>query len=187
MARRPARQVNQRYVSGNLAYDYDVLERERRREERRQQEERRARERRPAPRRRPPEQQKKKRRERIRVSNAIVVGFAAAAVMIVALLMGYAQLSVISHDVVREQKRLNALEEEHVKLVAQYERTFDLSAIKEAAESSGMAKPSASQIYYVDLSGPDSVVLYGGAADSPLKRVFTAVGQNVWSFVEYFK
>ena len=190
MARRTTRQVNQRYVSGNLAYDYDYLEREqRRREERERREyaERRIRERRPAPRRRVAEQPKQKRRERIRVSNAVVLGFGVAAVMVIALLMSYAQLSMISREVVREQKRLSTLQEEHVKLVARYERTFDLTSIKEAAEASGMAKPSASQIYYVDLSAPDNVVLYGNAGGNPLGRVFTAVGQNVGSLVEYFK
>ena len=190
MPRRNTRQVNQRYVSGNLAYDYDYLEREqRRREERERREyaERRMRESRPAPRRRTAEQPKQKHRERIRVSNAVVLGFGVAAAMVVVLLMSYAQLSMISREVVHEQKRLSTLQEEHVKLVARYERTFDLTAIKEAAEASGMAKPSASQIYYVDLSAPDNVVLYGNTGGNPLGRVFAAVGQNVGSLVEYFK
>ena len=133
------------------------------------------------------EQPKQKRRERIRVSNAVVLGFGVAAVMVIALLMSYAQLSMISQEVVREQKRLTVLQEEHVKLVARYERTFDLTSIKEAAEASGMAKPSASQIYYVDLSAPDNVVLYGNGDGNPLKHVFAAVGQNVGNLVEYFK
>ena len=190
MPRRTARQMNQRYVSGSLAYDYDYLEREqRRREERERREyaERRMREKRPAPRRRAAEQPKQKRRERIRVSNTVVLGFGVAAVMVIALLMSYAQLSMISQEVVREQKRLTVLQEEHVKLVARYERTFDLTSIKEAAEASGMAKPSASQIYYVDLSAPDNVVLYGNGDGNPLKHVFAAVGQNVGTIVEYFK
>ena len=190
MARRPTRQLNQRYVSGNLAYDYDYLEREQRRRAEREQREyaaRRAREAapRPAPRRQvvaPP-----KHRERIRVSNLVVLGFAVAAAMVVVLLMSYAQLTAISGEVVTKQKELTALQEEHVKLVARYERTFDLTSIKEAAEASGMAKPSASQIYYVDLSAPDNVVLYGNGDGNPLKHVFAAVGQNVGTIVEYFK
>ena len=194
MARRPSREVNQRgrYVSGDLAYDYEYLEREereRRRAEREQREyaERRARETAYRPERRKKVSPRSKRRERIRVSPLIVLGFAAAAMMVVALLMSYAQLTTISHEIVAYQKQLSVLEEEHVKLVAQYERTFDLSAIKEAAEASGMAKPSASQIYYVDLSAPDNVVLYGNSGGNPLGRVFAAVGQNVGNLVEYFK
>ena len=190
MARRPTRQMNSRYVPGSLAYDYDYLEREqRRRAEREQREyaERRARETapRPEPRRRvvaPP-----KHRERIHVSFAVVLGFAAAAVLVVMLLMSYAQLTAVSAEIVSQQKQLAALEEEHVKLMARYERTFDLTAIKEAAEAHGMAKPSASQIYYVDLSAPDNVVLYERAEANVLSRVFTSVGQDVVSIVEYFK
>lgn len=189
MARRPTRQVNSRYVSGNLAYDYDYLEREqRRRAEREQREyaERRARTPtpRPQPRRRavaPP-----KRRERIRTSPMLVIGFVTSLIMVVMLLGCYAQLATLSNEVVREQKALAALEEEHVRLVARYERTFDLTAIKEAAEAAGMAKPSASQIYYVDLSAPDSVVLYERAETSVFGRAAASVKWDVASIVEYF-
>ena len=190
MARRPSRQVNNRYVSGNLAYDYDYLEREqRRRAEREQREyaERRARETAPHPRPRRQVVAPPKHRERIRVSPVVLFGFAVAAAMVVMLLMSYAQLATISNSVVRQQKQLASLQEENVRLVARYERTFDLAAIKEAAEATGMAKPSASQIYYVDLSAPDNVVLYQRAEANVLSRVFTSVGQNVVSLVEYFK
>ncbi len=192
MARRDLRQLNRngRYVAGNLAYDYDYLEREqRRRAEREEREyaERRARETvaRPEPRRRveaPP-----KYRERQRVSPLVLLGFASAAAIVVVLLMSYAQLTAISNDVVSMQRKLSSLEEEHVTLLARYERTFDLAAIKEAAEAAGMAKPSASQIYYVDLSAPDNVVLYARAEANVLGRVFASMGQGVVSVVEYFK
>lgn len=192
MARRSARQVNQygRYVSGNLAYDYDYLERERRRRaerERREYVERRERETavRPAPRKRAAAAPK--RRERQHVSPLILLGVAAVGAMVVVLLMSFAQLTAISNSVVSMKKELAALQEEHVSLVARYERTFDLASIKEAAESAGMAKPSASQIYYVDLSAPDSVVLYGRAEANVLGRAFVSLGQDVVTMVEYFK
>lgn len=192
MARHPAGKPNYsgRYVSGNLAYDYDYLERERRRRAEREQREyaeRRAREAavRAKPRSKP--LAPPKHRERQHISAFAVFGSAVAAVMLVALLMSYAKLTAVSHDVVAMQRTLATLEEEHVSLLSRYERTFDLTAIKEAAEAAGMAKPSASQICYVDLSAPDSVVLYGRADESVLGRVFTAVGQDVVSVVEYFK
>ena len=192
MARQQGRQTNYngRYVSGNLAYDYDYLERERRRRAEREQREyaeRRARETaaRTEPRNKPAAPPK--RRERQHISPFAVCGAVVAAVMMVALLMSYAQLTAVSHEVVAMQRTLSALEDEHVSLLSRYERTFDLAAIKEAAEAAGMAKPSASQICYVDLSAPDSVVLYARADGSVLGRVFTAVGQDVVSLVEYFK
>ena len=194
MAKRPMQKVNRnaRFVSGSLAYDYDYLEREqRRREERERREyaERRMREAKPQPRtqvrRRIVEQVRH--REQIHVSPVIILGFMILAGLVITLLMSYAQLATISHHIVREQKRLTSLQEEHVKLVAKYERTFDLAAIKEAAESAGMAKPSASQIYYVDLSEPDNVVLYDRANTGTLARVATAMGEDAAAVVEYFK
>ena len=191
MARRDTRQVNRQnnYVSGNLAFDYDYLEREQRRIEREEREyaERQLREarRKNAPGKQSAEQIRH--RERIQVSNLVVIGFGVLAALVVAILMSYAQLAIVSHGIVGEQKQLAALEEEHIKLLARYENTFDLTSIKEAAEAAGMAKPSASQIYYVDLSAPDNVVLYARAEANVLGRVFASMGQGVVSVVEYFK
>lgn len=190
MARREMRQVNNRYVSGSLAYDYDYLERERRRRAEREQREyaeRRAREQAPRPQTRKRVEAQPRHRERIRVSNVVVLGFIAMAAMAVMLLMNYAQLATISNQVVREQRTLAALQEEHVRLVARYEKTFDLTAVKEAAERAGMAKPSASQIYYIDLSAPDNVVLYERGRGTFLDRVKVTVGADVSSVLEYFK
>ncbi|MCR5825490.1 MAG: hypothetical protein K6G54_02870 [Oscillospiraceae bacterium] len=186
MARNYNRRDHQQTVSGNLAYDYGRLEREerRRREREAQQAERQVEAQRNAARREA--EPLPRRREGIRVSPVAVLGFATVAAMVVLLLMSYAQLTMISKTVVAQQKTLATLEEEHVKLVSRYERTFDLSAIKEAAESAGMAKPSASQIYYIDLSEPDNVVLYRQEGDGLLDRVTALIGRNVASVVEYF-
>ena len=190
MARRVMRQVNNRYITGTLAYDYEHLEREERRRREREERayaERRARDRAPQREERRKVEAAPRRRERIRVSPLAVLGFAVTAVMAVMLLMSYARLATISGQVVEQQKVLASLEEEHVKLVSKYERTFDLSAIKEAAESAGMAKPSSSQIYYIDLSAPDNIVLYQHEEENALNRVANTVGRNMASIVEYFK
>ena len=128
-----------------------------------------------------------KHRERQHVSFFAVLGFAAAGALIVMLLLNYAQLAAISNSVVSMKNEIADLQEEHVALVARYERTFDLTAVKAAAEAAGMAKPSASQIYYVDLSAPDNVILYRQKPANALSRVFTSLGQDVVSMVEYFK
>ena len=187
MARRELRPTYERRVSGNLAYDYDRLAREeRRRREWEEQEnaKRRAQEaaRKRAQRRKA--QASPRRRARIRVSPFAVLGFAATTVMAIALLMGYARLSAVSHQVAERQRRLASLEEEHVRLLSRYERTFDLAAVREAAERAGMAKPSASQIYYIDLSEPDSVVLHKGGDESALGRITASAGRTL---LEYFR
>lgn len=199
MARQTMRQVNDArrgYVAGNLAYDYDRIEREqaRREQERRAEVERAEREAAEYRRAREAEEQRRRRvaekprhRERQHVSPLLLFGFAALAAMLVSLLMSYTQLTDLSAEVVRKQNELADLKEQHVVLLTKYEKTFDLSTIKEAAEAAGMAKPSASQVYYVDLSEPDNVVIYRHEETNVLTRVFTAVGQNFGSLVEYFK
>ena len=107
--------------------------------------------------------------------------------MIVVLLMCYAQLTQISGDIVAMQKELSTLQDDHIALLSRYERTFDLAAIKEAAEAAGMAKPSASQITYVDLSAPDNVVLYQSERDNILNRAAASMKHNVAAIVEYFQ
>ena len=196
MARRPTSQIDRRgsYVRGNLAYDYDRLERESRERERLEETERLQRAAREERRRAEEHAQRRaaaavkpRHRERQRVSPAAIVGVLALAVMAVSLLMSYAQLTGISSEVVTKQKELSSLREEHVALVTQYEKTFDLAAIKAAAEAAGMAKPSSSQVYYVDLSEPDNVVIYQQEETNVLTRVFTAMGHNFGTVVEYFK
>ena len=187
MARTSRSRQNYRYgggrVVGNLAYDERYAERRAPRRESEQREQ---------PREefiRPPRRQEKKAvrpRVRQRVSGVLALGFAALAAMVVVVLMSYAQLTSISADVVSMQKELKTLDAEHVALLTQYERTFDLETVKAAAVAAGMNKPSSSQINYIDLSAPDSVELCEAQNVSVLSRVFTSLGQGVFSVVEYF-
>ncbi len=187
MARTSRRQPNSYRggrVVGNLAYDYSYAERRERRAPQ------------PAPKRReefirPPQRREKaavrpRVRERQRVSGVLTLGFAALAALIVVVLMSYAQLTSISAEVVSMQKELKSLDAEHVALLTQYERTYDLETVKAAAAATGMSKPSSSQISYIDLSAPDSVELCQTQGVSVLSRVFTSLGQGVCSVVEYF-
>lgn len=191
MARQTRRKVNYGggRVVGNLAYDLNYDERRRRGyEQPRSTEPDRAEVSTPVvPKANPATSPRTRRRHAISVSPVAVLGFAALAVMVVMLVMSYAKLTEISSNVVSMKNELSSLEVEHVALVTRYEKTFDLSAIKEAAEAAGMSKPSAAQVYYVDLSAPSNVVIYQPAQASVLSRIFTALGQNVSSMVEYFK
>lgn len=176
-------------VNGNLAYDPAYEERQRRL--RREREYERGHERREEFIRPPqPKAQRRSapvRRKREKVSLGALCGFLAVAAMVTLLLLCRAQLTELSADVVSMQRELSALEDEHVSLLTRYEKTFDLATIKEAAAAAGMSKPSASQIYYIDLSEADSVVVYQQQSTSVLSRVFTSLGQGVCAVVEYFK
>ena len=169
-------------VEGNLAYDFDYEQRRAQRTERRAEEKPRKVQRREAK-----VQTTVRTRPRQKVSRIALAGFTALAAMVLVLVMSYAKLTAISSDVVSMKNELTALQDEHVALLTRYEQTFDLSAIKEAAEATGMAKPSASQIFYVDLSEPDSVVVYQQGGGNIFSRIFTSLGHGMCSVVEYFK
>ena len=127
------------------------------------------------------------RRQREKVSLGTLCGFMALAAMVALMIMCRAQLTEISAQVVSVQKEISTLEDEHVALLTRYEKTFDLTTIKEAAAAAGMAKPSASQVYYIDLSEPDSVVVYQQKSQNVLSRALTSLGNGVCAVVEYFK
>lgn len=175
-------------VNGNLAYDPAYEERQRRL--RREQEYEREHQREEFM--RPPQRKVQKkaapvRRQREKVSLGTLCGFMALAAMVALMIMCRAQLTEISSQVVSVQKEISALEDEHVALLTRYEKTFDLTTIKEAAAAAGMSKPSSSQVYYIDLSESDSVVVYQQKSTNVLSKVFSSLGQGVCAVVEYFK
>ena len=196
MARRDTEKLKYKYgggrVVGDLAYDlnYEEPRRARRAEPRTRIETERRETRRTEPVRAPRKAAEPAARPRVRerqkVSGVLLLGFSALAAMVVLVLMSYAQLTSISSDVVSMQKELKTLQTEHVALLTQYERTFDLETVKAAAAAAGMNKPSSSQINYIDLSAPDSVEVCETQNVSVLSRVFTSLGQGVCSVVEYF-
>lgn len=126
-------------------------------------------------------------REAQHVAPLAVLGTAAAAVLAVLLLFSYIQLTVLSTEAVELRDELKALEKENVVLTTQYEQIYDLASVKAAAESAGMTKPGASQVYYVDGSGGDAAVVYrqeegGGLWD----RLRSSLHHGVYAVVEYF-
>ena len=123
-------------VNGNLAYDPAYEERQRRL--RREREYDREHERQREEFMRPPQRKVQKkaapvRRQREKVSLGTLCGFMALAAMVALMIMCRAQLTEISAQVVSVQKEISALEDEHVALLTRYEKTFDLTTIKEAA------------------------------------------------------
>ena len=126
-------------------------------------------------------------RERQRVSVFTVLGFTAVLGMAVLLLLGYTQLTVISAGTVELKTELEELETQNVVLTAQYERMFDQTTVREAAEAAGMSKPSISQICYLDISGGDSAVVYQKEESGALDRLLASLNHGVYAVVEYFQ
>lgn len=103
------------------------------------------------------------------VSLFAVAGFLAVAMVAVLVLLSYVRLTVLSDEVVSLREEYDTLKSEEAHLMAQYELAYDLKSIEAAVTADGrMVKPQSSQIYYMDLSGNDSVVVYENSTAATL-------------------
>ena len=128
-------------------------------------------------------------REAGKVSPFAVVGFLAVGVFAVILIMTYAQLTVISEEVVNMKSELSSLQSEEAQLRTQYELVYDLRSIEETMVDTGtMIKPTDSQIIYVDLSDADRVTYFQGeVASTGLEGVWGSITTACGNVVEYFR
>ena len=145
---------------------------------------------RPQPKVRPRERALTRPKVRVRqageVSPFAVVGFLTVAVFAVLLMLSHVRLTMVSDEVVSLRDQLSDLQSEEAKLMAEYELTFDPSAIEERVLSDGsMVKPTADQIYTLDLSEDDNVVHYD--QDAQGTGFLDAVGEIVDNALSYFR
>lgn len=184
------KRMTQEPVYGSLAYDLDALERESffgnavpaPREEPLY---------RPEPERREWEQPQPRRRTAARprqeASVLVLGGVALLTVMVVVLLLGYVRLTAATHALAEREAQLQQVQEENVSLGVAYEKAFDQSAIKAAAQAAGMAKPGSEQIEYIELGGADLAEVYRPASDGALARLWASLCDGVDAVVEYFR
>lgn len=170
---------------GSLAYDLDALAREKQLDEAGKLPQKKAR---PAqPEVQPVQRRQTAARTAARPSPVLVLGTVLVVGMVIALMLCYVKLTGISDNVSSIKREISALEEEHVALLTEYERTFDLATVKAAAEAAGMSKPSSGQIQYIDLSGADTVEVYAAGGAAALNG-FTEKAESLWAYVlEYFR
>lgn len=170
---------------GSLAYDLDALAREKQLDEAGKLPQKKVR---PAqPEVQPVQRRQSAARAAVRPSPVLLLGTVLVVGMVIALMLCYVKLTGISDNVSSIKREISALEEEHVALLTAYERTFDLTTVKAAAEAAGMSKPSSGQIQYIDLSGADSVEVYAAGGAAALNG-FTEKAESLWAYVlEYFR
>ena len=168
-------------VYGNLAYDLDTLASQRQLEEAARPE----RKSQPQPQQAP--RHRTATRPRQRVSPLALCAVGALAAMAVVLVMGYIQLTAVTGSISDLQEQVSQLEDQRVSLVMDYERTFDMAKIKEAAEAAGMKKPTAGQVEYVELGGGSKAEVYQAESDSLLSQLTHSVKSGIGALVEYFR
>ena len=120
------------------------------------------------------------------VSPFAVVGFLAVAVFAALLLVSHAQCTVLNAEVVQLRGELSSLQTENAKLSARYEQVFDMDKIQ-AAVGDRMVRPANSQAVYLDLSEPDTVIVYDTAKDHRLMDALAGVGETLGELIEYFR
>lgn len=121
-----------------------------------------------------------------KVSAMALLGFVCTAFLMVVLLLCYVRLNTISRSIVSMKTEIKALEVEQVSLLTQYEQTFDLSAVKEAALAAGMRQPSESQIYYISLPGEDQAQTHR-AKSGVLDQLTDSLDRGILAAAEYFR
>lgn len=170
---------------GSLAYDLDALAREKQLDEAGKLPQKKVR---PAqPEVQPVQRRQSAARAAVRPSPVLLLGTVLVVGMVIALMLCYVKLTGISDNVSSIKREISALEEQHIALLTEYERTFDLAAVRAAAEAAGMSKPSSGQIQYIDLSGADSVEVYAAGGAAALNG-FTEKAESLWAYVlEYFR
>ena len=174
---------------GSLAYDLDALAREKQLDEAGKLPQKKVRPAQPEvqPEVQPVQRRQSAARAAVRPSPVLLLGTVLVVGMVIALMLCYVKLTGISANVSSIKREISALEEEHVALLTEYERTFDLATVKAAAEAAGMSKPSSGQIQYIDLSGADSVEVYAAGGAAALNG-FTEKAESLWAYVlEYFR
>ena len=88
--------------------------------------------------------------------------------------------------VVSLRRELSDLQSENVTLSAQYEKVFDLATIQEAVGDT-MIRPTNDQVVYIDLSEPDTVVVFETSGiEGGLRSLRQGLERVVDGIVEYF-
>ena len=121
-----------------------------------------------------------------KVSLFAVVGFAAVAVLAVFILMSHGQLATVSGEVVALNNEMERLQSEESVLRARYELAYDVGAIESAVTADGsMSRPQLGQMVYVDMTEPDSVVVYEQSPETETS-FWDSARQAVGNLLSYF-
>lgn len=122
-----------------------------------------------------------------KVSPFAVIGFLAVGVFAALLLLSYVQYAMLTDQMVGLRSQVSVLQAENASLTAQYERVFDMERIQ-AAVGDTMIRPTAAQVVYIDLSEPDSVILYNGQTGVNGVQGFVVSAKEILDdLLEYFR
>ena len=188
------KKMNSEPIFGNLAYDLNTLTWDPFDGSAVRQPQEQPQERPQEPLRRPERYERPQRESRRRPAarpqpyvSPIVAGVAVLMLMTVVLVLGYLRLTKASHEVTARQAQLQQVQEDNAALGVAYEKAFDQSSVKAAAQSAGMTKPTADQIEYIELGGANMAEICRPESTGPLAQAWNWVRNGVDAVVEYFR
>ena len=116
-----------------------------------------------------------------------VLSCAAVLGLAVVLLLGYTQLTVLSSETVELKEQLEALETENVVLTAEYERMFDLTAVRggRGGRRHAQAQRQPDLLSGHLRRGQRRGLRKGGGR--PLEAALDSLNHGVYAVVEYFQ
>jgi hypothetical protein len=188
------KKMNSEPIFGNLAYDLNTLTWDPFDGSAVRQPQEQPQERPQEPLRRPERYERPRRESRRRPAarpqpyvSPIVAGVAVLMLMTVVLVLGYLRLTKASHEVTARQAQLQQVQEDNAALGVAYEKAFDQSSVKAAAQSAGMTKPTTDQIEYIELGGANMAEICRPESTGPLAQAWNWVRNGVDAVVEYFR
>lgn len=188
------KKMNSEPIFGNLAYDLNTLTWDPFDGSAVRQPQEQPQERPQEPLRRPERYERPQRESRRRPAarpqpyvSPIVAGVAVLMLMTVVLVLGYLRLTKASHEVTARQAQLQQVQEDNAALGVAYEKAFDQSSVKAAAQSAGMTKPTPDQIEYIELGGANMAEICRPESTGPLAQAWNWVRNGVDAVVEYFR
>ena len=120
--------------------------------------------------------------------NLVSLGLAvAAAVISAALIYNYMRLTVLNDKIAKLRSEYQEIVNEGVLLKTQYESRYDLSQIEEYAQTKlGMTKMDRSQVEYVEIGNPDTIVRTGNGDGADRLSFMAAFTKKMNAILAFF-
>ncbi len=115
-----------------------------------------------------------------------MVGFLAAAMMLVFVICGYVQLFEETTAVNQLQNKISDAQNYQAHLQAIYDSKIDLDVIQAQAAQLGMTMPTSAQTVYLNLQGTDRAVITDRHEENVAQTAWTAIVRSIHTLMEYF-
>lgn len=126
-------------------------------------------------------------RQKMAVAPFALVGVAAALMMLVLVIFGYAQVYESASRLGEMEDTVAELQEENQKLQNQYDSSIHLDQIEARAKELGMQLPTDKQTIVLHIPAEDTAVIAPKASSNPFQAAWQAIVETVQGLLEYLR